>query len=74
MANHEIIIPSQVFGTDGAKREEWSQKTGISPQVKTANIPGFQNLGIVSLERVLPDDLKTYIYWQTTISPHHHKY
>ena len=42
-----------------------NRKTGIPPQVETANISCFQFLGIVNLEHVLPnvlDYLKTYIH------------
>ena len=49
-------------------------KSGALPQVEIANILDFQFLKIVSLEHTLLDDLKTYIHWQTTSPPHHHKY
>ena len=51
---HHYTTKSIENGVDG--------RTNILPQVETANIPVFQLLGIISLERALPDDLKTYIY------------
>ncbi len=74
LINHDTTTPPQVLRADGVKREERSQKIGTPPQVEIANIQGFQILGMVSFERALPEDLKTYVHWQTTIPLYLHKY
>ena len=53
---------------------ETNKKTDALPQIEIANILGFQFLEIVSLERALPDNLKTYIYWQITSPSYYYKY
>ena len=44
-----------------------NKKSGAPPQVETANISGFQILGIASLEHAMPDDFKIYVHRQTTM-------
>ena len=69
MSKDRFITTSSENGVD--------KKIKASVQLETieiTNIPGFYSLEIARLEYILPDDLTTYIYWQTTSSLYHYKY